>query len=123
MFVLAGSRGLTGAAFLVSMGALRSGAGLITLGIPTSLNAIMELKLTEVMTKPLPETRAGSLGIKAFREVTDFIKTQDVVAVGPGLSRNRETARCVRKVALGSKKPIVIDADGLNAFKGHRGLL
>ncbi|MDD5086047.1 MAG: NAD(P)H-hydrate dehydratase, partial [Candidatus Omnitrophica bacterium] len=119
IFVLAGSRGLTGAAFLVSIACLRSGAGLITLGIPTSLSGIMALKLTEIMTMPLAETRAGSLGIKAYGEISNFLEKQDVLAIGPGLSRNEETQRLVRKVVLGSRKPMVIDADGLNAFEGH----
>lgn len=119
VFIIAGSRGLTGAAFLVSIASLRSGAGLITLGIPTSLSGVMALKLAEVMTKPLAETRAGSLSIRAYGEINSFLKRQNVLAIGPGLSRNKETQRLVRKVVLTSRKPMVIDADGLNAFEGY----
>ncbi len=119
IFVLAGSQGLSGACYLTTMAALRSGAGLVTVGVPKSLVSPLTRRLTEAMMKPLPETKEGTLSPSAFRQAHTFLQTQDVLALGPGLSWNRQTQALVRRVVLHSKKPMVIDADGLNAFKGH----
>ena len=118
VFVVAGSSGMTGAAALTCLGALRSGAGLITLGIPKSLNAIMEAKLTEVMTCPLPETRTGTLSVRALKPLLSRIKQYDVLAIGPGLSQDVETQHLIRKLIINTSCPLVIDADGLNALVG-----
>lgn len=123
VFIIAGSKGLTGAAALASLGALYSGAGLVTLGIPESLNSIMETKLTEVMTKPLAETTDGSLSKKARKEILDFSSKVDVVAIGPGLSMNTETSSLIRELIESLEKPVVIDADGINALAGHVSML
>lgn len=123
VFVLAGSAGLTGAAYLTGQAALLSGSGLVTVGIPKSLNPIMARKLIEVMTKPLPETKAQSLGKKAFSEIKRFSDKADVLAIGPGLSQDKETQALIRKITSVVKKPMVIDADGLNALVGHIGIL
>jgi len=123
VFVIAGSRGLTGAAALASLGALYSGAGLVTLGIPKSLNSIMEMKLTEVMTKPLAETADGSLSKKAKKEILDFSSRVDVVAIGPGLSTNAETSYLIYELIESLEKPVIIDADGINALAGHASIL
>lgn len=114
ILVLAGSAGLTGAAYLCCLGALRSGCGLVTLGIPKSLNLAMEAKLTEVMTKPLAETTDGSLSLASEREIYRLVKKVDAVAIGPGLSTNSETAELVKKLVGLIDKPFVLDADGLN---------
>ncbi|MCK4400684.1 NAD(P)H-hydrate dehydratase [bacterium] len=123
VFIIAGSRGLTGAAALAGLGALYSGTGLVTLGIPESLNSIMEMKLTEVMTKPLAETTDGSLSKKAKKEILDFSARVDAVAIGPGLSRNTETSFLIRELIESLEKPVVIDADGINALAGHVSML
>ena len=123
VLVLAGSEGLTGAAAMTSEAALRIGAGLVTLGIPRSLNAIMEVKLTEAMTLPLPETESLSLGIKAHDEIIDSLDGTNVVALGPGLSRNTETVSLVQKLCREIHIPKVIDADGLNALAEDRNIL
>ncbi len=123
VFIIAGSRGLTGAATLASLGALYSGTGLVTLGIPESLNSIMEMKLTEVMTKPLAETVDGSLSKKAKKEILNFSSRVDVVAIGPGLSRNAETSSLILELLESLEKPVVIDADGINALVGHVSIL
>ncbi len=118
ILILAGSRGMTGAAYLTSQAALLSGSGLVTLGIPETLNTIMEIKLTEVMTLPLPATVDGSLSSRAEREILGFASGGgiDVLAVGPGLSRNLQTQTLVRRLLALVDKPIVLDADGLNAI-------
>lgn len=123
IFVLAGSRGMSGACYLASMAALRSGAGLVTVGVPESLVLPLSRKMTEAMMKELPETKEGTLSSKAYQRIQTFLKTQDVLAVGPGLSRNSETQAVIRKTILNSREPMVIDADGLNAFKGKANLL
>jgi len=123
VFVVAGSVGLTGAAYLTSMAALLSGSGLVTLGTPKSINPIMEEKLTEVMTKPLPETSGQTLSPRGFAEIIKFAKKADAVAVGPGLSRDKNTQQLIRKLAASLNKPLVLDADGINAFEGKANLL
>ena len=117
IFVLAGSHGLSGACYLTSMAAFRSGAGLVTVGVPKSLVLPLTRRLTEAMMKGFPETKEGSLGQTACKQIQSFLKTQDVLAIGPGLSQNSETQKAIRKIILSSHKPMVIDADGLNAFK------
>lgn len=114
--VIAGSVGLSGAASLASTAALRSGAGLVTLGVPASLNDIMETKLTEVMTRPLPETSSRSLSPEALEEVRDLVASSDAVALGPGLSREEGTRAFVRSLVTEIDRPCVVDADGLNAL-------
>ena len=123
VFIIAGSRGLTGAAYLCAKGALLSGAGLVTLGIAQSQYAIVCRKLTEAMTMPLPETKQGSLSLKAFSQIKKFSKDKDVLAIGPGLSRNKSTQSLVRKIISSIDIPMVIDADGLNALSGHLDIL
>ena len=116
VFILAGSIGLTGAAYLSSQAAFTSGSGLVTLGIPKSLNYIMAVKLTEVMTKPLEETKQISLSPKALMEILKFSQKVDAVAIGPGLSQYPQTKQLVVKLIKKINKPLVIDADGLNAL-------
>ena len=117
--VMAGSVGMTGAAALCCQSALRSGAGMTILGIPSSLNAIMEVKLTETMTKPLAETDQQTVSLKAEAEIDSLLEWGDVAALGPGLSPNAETGELVRRLVRRIEKPVVIDADGLNALAGH----
>lgn len=123
VFILAGSAGMTGAAYLTSTAALLSGSGLVTLGVPKGLNQVMEEKLVEVMTKPLPQTSAGTLSTHALPAIREFIKKADVVAIGPGLSGHRETKVLVRRLVTTLDKKFVLDADGINAFKGAASLL
>lgn len=121
--VVAGSPGLTGAAALAATAALRAGAGLVTLGVAESLQPLMAVKLTEVMTKALPETTTGSLGLAAVQPVAELAAAADVLAVGPGLGRDAETAAAVREIIRTVACPLVIDADALNALSGHAEVL
>lgn len=116
VFILAGSVGMTGAAYLASQAAILSGSGLVTLGIPSSLNAIMETKLTEVMTLPLQETSEQSLSLSCEKRVIDFVQRCDAVVIGPGISRNPDTQKLVRNLVSKIAKPIILDADGINAY-------
>ena len=114
---------MSGACYLTSMAALRSGAGLVTVGVPKSLVLPLSRKMTEAMMKGLPETKEGTLSRAAHKQIKLFLKTQDVLAAGPGLSQNSETQAVLRKVISDSTRPMVIDADGLNALKGKINLL
>ncbi len=116
IFVLAGSRGLTGAAAMVSLAAMRMGAGAVVLGTPKSVYPILAKKLTEVMVEPLEETAEGSLSPAAIRSIEKFLDWADVVVMGPGVSRQVETQQLVRKLVGTPNKPLVLDADGLNAL-------
>ena len=123
VLILAGSRGMTGAACLTSEAAIRSGAGLVYLGIPKTLNSIMEVKLTEVITLPLAETKNQSLSegaeVEIFKSINDF----SVIGIGPGISRNLESQRLARKIIEKSTLPIVVDADAIYALKEDLALL
>ncbi len=121
--VIGGSEGMSGAAVLASLAALRAGAGLVTLGVPRSLHGLMEVKLTEVMTRPLPETDQKSISRDAMNEVQILTEWADVSALGPGISTEAATQALVRDLVAGLTKPAVIDADGLNALAGHTELL
>ena len=129
LFVIAGSVGMTGAATLTSQaaslcfGALRSGVGLVTLGIPESLNEIMEIKLTEGMTLPLPESKKKTLSLKAEEKIIEFTEKADALALGPGLSTNKDTQRLVINLIKKISLPMVIDADALNALVSHLSIL
>jgi len=124
VFVLSGSTGMTGAATLTSQAALKSGTGLVTLGIPQRLNSIMEAKLTEVMTLPLPDTEEGTLDLTAERPICNYTdQKQQVLAIGPGLSRHSSTVALILRLANRLSHPMVIDADGLNAFSEEPALL
>lgn len=116
VLVIAGSEGMTGAASLCAQGALRVGAGLVTVGCPASVNDILEVKLTEAMTFPLPETYRRTLDTRALALILELAEEASVVAMGPGLSREPETAVLVRRLAARVEKPMVIDADGINAL-------
>jgi NAD(P)H-hydrate epimerase len=123
LLVLAGSTGKTGAATLTALGALRTGAGLVTLGLPKTLNSILEGKLTEAMTVPLPETPEGSLSLKAEEKIDRLMEGKTALALGPGLSTHPETTALVRNIVKTCRLPMVIDADGLNALTEDRSVL
>jgi len=122
-FIVAGSTGMTGAAYLASQAAILSGCGLVTLGIPANLNQVMEIKLTEVMTLPLACSKEGYLKKSSEKNILNFSKKVSAVAIGPGLSRLSEVENLVRKVLLKVNKPLVLDADGLNALSKNTQLL
>lgn len=123
VLVVAGSKGMTGAAALSAGAALRSGAGTVTLGIAETLHDIMETKVTEVMTSPLPEVLPGFLGNESFDEIYRLSLKNNVLAIGPGLGRHEETMTLVRQVLVEIERPLVIDADALYALIHHTSLL
>jgi hydroxyethylthiazole kinase-like uncharacterized protein yjeF len=120
LMVIAGSLGLTGAASMTCMGALRSGAGLVTLVCPWELGSIFEQKLTEVITHPVEQTDDVSIHMNSLEEILELSNRFDALAVGPGLSRNPSTICLVRELLRKIEKPVVLDADGLYALYGLR---
>jgi ADP-dependent NAD(P)H-hydrate dehydratase / NAD(P)H-hydrate epimerase len=120
VLVLGGSRGKAGAAAMAGMAALRSGAGLCTVATAKSVFATVAGFHPELMTEPLGETEAGSISEDSLErgQLDDLVKGKTVLALGPGISRHPETSSFVRGVVRKYKMPIVLDADGLNAFEG-----
>ncbi len=123
VLVVAGSRGMTGAACLTGEAALRAGAGLVTVAVPETLHDIMEIKLTEVMTAPLPDTGDGSLSGEAGSRILSLLEGADVLVMGPGLSQAPGVAALVRELLPLAGKPCVLDADGINALSGAGDIL
>lgn len=123
VFVLAGSRGFTGAAKLACEAAARSGAGLVTLGIPHPLADLFAASMTEVMSLRLASTEAETLSADALDMALEFAKEKQAILIGPGLSRNSETAQFILDFLPQSPAPLVIDADGLNALSEQPSLL
>lgn len=121
--ILAGSVGKTGAAALAARAALRMGTGLVTVGIPSSVNDVLEAKLLEAMTFPLPETKARTLARSALDRVLAFIRARTALAIGPGLSTHPETVELIQSLMKHIDRPSVIDADALNALAGRAALL
>jgi NAD(P)H-hydrate epimerase len=120
LLVLAGSEGKTGAAAMAAEAGLRAGAGLVTLGLPASLNDIMEGKLTEAMTLPLPEAVGSrALGAAAQKLIMDFLDGKFTLALGPGIGTHPETRKLVGRLVHDLGCPMVIDADGVNNLAGH----
>ncbi|NMB25353.1 MAG: NAD(P)H-hydrate dehydratase [Firmicutes bacterium] len=114
VLVLAGSVGMTGAAALAARGALVAGAGLVSLGIPHSLNDIMEIKTTEAMTIPLPETAERALSMEALPHIRQRLPQMEALVLGPGLGRLLSTGGLVEAILQEVTCPVVLDADGLN---------
>jgi NAD(P)H-hydrate epimerase len=83
----------------------------------------IKIKPAEAMTLPLPQTKEGTLSSSAFGKIREFAKKIDILAIGPGLSQNSSTLNLVRKVIKTIDKPLVVDADGLNALSSHLSLL
>ena len=114
--VLAGSLGLTGAAYLSSTAAARTGAGLVRLLVADSIYPILAAKCTEVMATPVPEVAPGAVGHAAYDSILRQLAAAEVGIIGPGLGRDSSTWRLAVDLALRAKCPLVIDADGLNAL-------
>ena len=122
ILLLCGSRGYTGAAYLAAMGALRSGAGLVFLGVPESIYEIEAVKLQEPVVFPLPEEN-GKLGILSVPEIERRLPDMDAVLIGCGLGQSAGTLAAVKAVLEKAKCPVVVDADGINVLKEHKDIL
>jgi len=119
VLVIGGSVGKSGAAAMAGMAALRTGAGLVTVACPKSVQPTIAAYAPELMTEPLDETAEGSISLLALRKREDLLDGKTVVVIGPGLTSHPETQEFVRDFVGICSVPLVIDADGLNAFAGH----
>ena len=122
VLLLCGSKGYTGAAALAAMGALRSGAGLVYLGVPESIYAIEAVKLTEPVVFALPDAN-GMLSEAAIIPVMDMLNRMDAVLIGPGLGRADAVRSVVKALLEHASCPVVVDADGINLLAGHKDIL
>lgn len=122
ILLLCGSRGYTGAAYFAAMGALRTGAGLVFLGVPEGIYAIEAAKLNEPVVFPLPDAE-GKLSRDSIGEILDKLSRMDAVLIGPGLGQSEDTRNVVRAVLENARCPVVVDADGINVLAGHIDIL
>lgn len=122
ILLLCGSRGYTGAPALAAMGALRSGAGLVYLGVPESIYSIEAIKLTEPVVFALPD-KNGMLSSGAQQGIVSRLPGMDAVLIGPGLGRSADTESVTKCVLEHYDGPVVLDADGINVMKAHKDIL
>jgi NAD(P)H-hydrate epimerase len=123
VLVIGGSMGKSGAVGLAGLAALRAGAALVTVACPKSVQAIVAGLAPELMTEGLAETEDGTISTAAGTRVDALLAGKNVIVLGPGLSTNHETAQFIRELVARCTLPLVLDADGLNAFAGHFGAL
>lgn len=117
VYCLCGSVGFTGAPVFASRAAVRTGSGLVYLGVPSAIWQVIAAKSDEAMPFPLPD-QAGKLALSAENEIRERIAPCDAVLIGCGLGRSNESDRLVRRL-LDIDKPLILDADGINALQGH----
>jgi NAD(P)H-hydrate epimerase len=121
VLVVAGAKGKTGAALMTAKACMRSGAGMVTLGIPETLSGIFQSAVTEEMVLVLPDAGDGTLSEKSLPVISRFLEEKaDVLAVGPGIGVTPGTRKIVKALVKTSPSPLIIDADGLNSIEGSR---
>jgi len=123
VLIVAGSKGKTGAAIMAAKACLRSGAGLVTLGIPKSLADVFQSRVTEEMILALPDKGDGTLSQRAARVILNFLNERaTTLAIGPGIGISSDTKKLMGILIKTSTTPMVIDADGINSLKGERAM-
>jgi len=122
LLVIGGSVGYTGAPYLTASAAVRSGCGLVFLGVPESIWAVEAAKCVSAMPFPLLE-KHGLLSYKALQKIKEKMDGCHVLAIGPGLGRSEQLTRLVCQLLSETEKPVVLDADGINALAGHMDIL
>ena len=123
LLIVGGAVGYTGAPYLAAEAAVRSGCGLVYLGVPDSIWEIETVRCTSAMPFPLETSWGGMVRRKALPVLLKKLEGCGVLAIGPGLGRHEETAKLIREVLLATEKPVVLDADGINALEGHIDIL
>jgi len=116
ILLIAGSRGMTGAACLAAKAAYKAGAGLVYLCIPSSICSIYEQNVIDAVKLPYDDENKGFLNKKSLQYIVNQCRSKDVVSIGPGLGIDSETVSCVNEILMHVKNPLVIDADALNAL-------
>ncbi len=124
VLIVAGSKGKTGAALMAAKACLLSGVGLVTIGVPESLADIFQSRVTEEMILVLPDKGDGTLSEKAAKTILAFLEDKaDIIATGPGIGVNADTKKLLEALIKDSRKPMLIDADGINSLRGNRKIL
>ena len=117
VLILAGSPVMLGAAALAALAAMRTGAGLVTCGIPTSLNLALQKKISPViMTLPLPQTKTATFALPAYKELQRHFHKFNAIVIGPGMGQSSQTQKFILTLIARCRTPLVIDADALNAL-------
>jgi NAD(P)H-hydrate epimerase len=119
ILIVAGSRGMSGAAVLCGTSALRGGAGLVRIALPAEILPIVAGSNPCYTTAALTQDAEGRLGGAALAELLELAKAQTVIAIGPGLQRSDEISKVLIELVAQIRQPMVVDADGLNAFVGN----
>jgi len=122
LLIVGGAVGYTGAPYLTALAAVRSGCGLVYLGVPESIWAVEAAKCVSAMPFPLSE-KEGMLSYKALQEAEKKLAACDVLALGPGMGRSEQVTRLVCELLRRTEQPVVLDADGINALQGHIDIL
>lgn len=122
LLFLCGSRGYTGAAALASLGALRSGAGLVYLGVPESIYSIEAVKLLEPVVFPVAD-KDGLMSCAAVEQIGAYLDKVNAVLIGPGSGQSEDTYYVVKWLLENYTGPVVLDADGINVISGHKDIL
>jgi NAD(P)H-hydrate epimerase len=117
--MLCGSKGMTGSAALASIAALRTGCGMVHLASPQSAIPALSAMLKEIVLHAMAETDNGAPAFDAFGPITELAKTSQCLCIGPGISHEEETGRLIRELVKAIEIPIVLDADGINAYKAR----
>ena len=124
VLIVAGSKGKTGAAFMAAKACLRTGAGLVTIGVPESLADVFQSHVVEEMVLVLPDRGDGSLSAKASNQILDFLHgSADILAIGPGIGVSAETEKVMKTLIKNAPSPMVVDADGINSLAGDKKIL
>ena len=123
VYILGGAVGYSGAPVLAAKAALRTGAGLVTVGVPAPVWPVAAAKLDEAMPHPLPAGKEGMLSLEAMEPVMDRLSACDVALIGPGLGRGNSASSVVRHLIRAYHGPLILDADGINALEGHMDIL
>ncbi len=120
VLLIAGSIGRTGAALMAAKACLRSGAGVVTIGVPETLVNVFQGRVTEEMVLPLPDNGHGILSKEASSGIMEFLsKKADVLAIGPGMSSDPNITKLLMTLLVSVTTPMVIDADAINLIAGH----
>jgi len=122
ILLLCGSRGYTGAAALAAMGALRSGAGLVYMGVPNGIYDIEAVKLTEPVIIPIEDDN-GQYSVNAAEQILSLLRGKDAVLIGPGIGQSNGSEATVCAVLQNFEGPVVLDADGINVMVKHKNIL
>ncbi|MCX7793244.1 MAG: NAD(P)H-hydrate dehydratase [Thermodesulfovibrionales bacterium] len=124
VLIIAGSKGKTGACLMAARAALRSGAGLVTMGVPETLLSVFQSRVSDEMCLGLPDSGDGILRKEALKVISDFSeKKAQVIAIGPGMGVTEDTKEIMKGLLHSMNIPLVIDADGINCLEGLTFLL